>query len=125
MRWSPSSTASSARSWSSSALTRASTPSWPTESSSSPITPRRNWQPAPAQQHDPDAVAACPPTILPGDAVGLLPRLDAARLPDDIPLVVFHAMVRIHILADRRAAFDSAIRDLGRRRRLLHISLEL
>ena len=72
-----------------------------------------------------DAVAACPPTILQGDAVELLPRLDAARLPDDIPLIVFHAMVRIHVLADRRAPFDSAIRDLGRRRRLLHISLEL
>jgi hypothetical protein len=72
-----------------------------------------------------DAVAVCPPTILQGDAVELLPCLDAARLPDEIPIVVFHAMVRLHVPADRRAAFDSAIQDLGRRRRLLHVSLEL
>jgi hypothetical protein len=72
-----------------------------------------------------DAVAACPPTILPGDAAELLPQLDATRLPDDVPLVVFHAMVRVHVPRDRRAAFDGAIRDLARRRRLLHLSLEL
>lgn len=73
-----------------------------------------------------DAVAADPPLILSGDATELLPRLDAAgRLPDDIPLVVFHAMVRIHVPAERRAAFDGAIRQLGRRRRLLHVSLEI
>ena len=72
-----------------------------------------------------DAVAACPPTILQGDAIELLPHLDAAQLPDDIPLVVFHAMVRLHVPAERRAAFDSAIEDLGRRQRLLHVSLEL
>jgi hypothetical protein len=69
-----------------------------------------------------DAVAADPPAILQGDAIELLPRL---RLPDDIPLVVFHAMVRVHVPADRRAAFDSAIAALGRQRRLLHVSLEL
>jgi hypothetical protein len=34
-------------------------------------------------------------------------------------------MVRLHVPADRRAAFDTAIQDLGRRRRLLHVSLEL
>jgi hypothetical protein len=72
-----------------------------------------------------DAVAADPPVILPGDAIEVLPRLDAERLPDDIPLVVFHAMVRVHVPADRRAAFDSAIAALGRRRRLLHVSFEL
>jgi hypothetical protein len=69
-----------------------------------------------------DAVAADPPTILQGDAIELLPRLE---LPDDIPLVVFHAMVRVHVPADRRAAFDAAIAALGDRRRLLHVSLEL
>ncbi|HZE06536.1 MAG TPA: DUF2332 family protein, partial [Solirubrobacteraceae bacterium] len=72
-----------------------------------------------------DAIAARPPTILQGDAVDLLPRLDPTELPDDIPLVVFHAMVRVHVAADRRAAFDGAIRDLARRRRLLHVSLEI
>jgi hypothetical protein len=72
-----------------------------------------------------DAVAADPPTILQGDAIELLPRLDTERLPDDIPLVVFHAMVRMHVPADRRAAFDAAIAALGVRRRVLHVSLEI
>jgi hypothetical protein len=72
-----------------------------------------------------DIVAAEPPTILQGDAIEMLPRLDAERLPDDIPLVVFHAMVRVHVPADRRAAFDAVIGALGARRRLLHVSLEI
>jgi hypothetical protein len=72
-----------------------------------------------------NAVADDPPTILPGDAIEMLPRLDAERLADDIPLVVFHAMVRIHVPADRLAAFDEAIAALGRRRRVLHVSLEI
>jgi hypothetical protein len=69
-----------------------------------------------------DAVAADPPEILQGDAIEVLPGL---QLPEAIPMVVFHAMVRIHVPADRRAAFDSAIAALGRRRRLLHVSLEI
>jgi hypothetical protein len=72
-----------------------------------------------------DAVAADPPAILQGDAIELLPRLDAERLAGDIPLVVFHAMVRVHVPADRRAAFDAAIAALGRRRRLLHVTFEI
>ena len=68
-----------------------------------------------------DAVAADPPAILQGDAIELLPGL---VLPDDIPLVVFLAMVRIHVPADRLDAFDAAIAALGERRRLLHVSLE-
>jgi hypothetical protein len=72
-----------------------------------------------------NTVAEDPPAVLEGDAIELMPRLDAERLAGDIPLVVFHAMVRIHVPADRRAAFDTAIGDLGRRRRLLHVSLEL
>jgi hypothetical protein len=68
-----------------------------------------------------DAVAADPPTILQGDAIELLPALE---LPDDVPLVVFHAMVRIHVPEERRDAFGAAIAALGRRRRLLHVSLE-
>jgi hypothetical protein len=72
-----------------------------------------------------DVVAAEPPTILQGDAIEMLPRLDGEGLADDIPLVVFHAMVRVHVPAERRAAFDAAIVALGRRRRVLHISLEI
>ena len=72
-----------------------------------------------------DAVAADPPTILRGDAIEMLPRLDAETLPDEIPLVVFHAMVRVHVPADRRAAFDAVIAALGGRRRVLHVSLEI
>ena len=71
-----------------------------------------------------DVVAADPPTILQGDAIELLPRLDEERLAEDIPLVVFHAMVRIHVAADRRPAFDAAIAALSRRRRVLHVSME-
>jgi hypothetical protein len=72
-----------------------------------------------------DAVAADPPVILEGDAIELLPELDAARLADDLPLVVFHAMVRLHVPADRRALFDAAISALGRRRRLFHVAFEI
>jgi hypothetical protein len=71
-----------------------------------------------------DAVAADPPEIIPGDAIELLGRLDAERLPTDAPLVVFHSMVRIHVPRDRRAAFDGAIAALARRRRLFHIAFE-
>lgn len=72
-----------------------------------------------------DAVAADPPTIVPGDAIDVLPRLDALELADDAPLVVFHSMVRMHVPPERRDAFDAAIASLGGRRRLLHVSLEL
>ena len=72
-----------------------------------------------------DAVAADPPTILQGDAIDLLPRLDAETLRTDIALVVFHAMVRIHVPTDRRPAFDAVIAALARRRRVLHVSLEI
>src|SRR3954451_10736354 len=34
-----------------------------------------------------DAIAVDPPTVLQGDAIVMLPRLDAERLADDIPLV--------------------------------------
>ncbi|MGO9971751.1 MAG: DUF2332 domain-containing protein [Solirubrobacteraceae bacterium] len=69
-------------------------------------------------------VATDPPTIVAGDAIDLLPQLAADWLADDIPVVVFHAMVRMHVPADRRAAFDAAITALGDHRRLLHVSLE-
>ena len=69
-------------------------------------------------------VAADPPEVLQGDAIDVLPRLDAERLADDVPVVVFHSMVRAHVPEDRRGAFDAAIDALAGRRRLLHVSLE-
>lgn len=72
-----------------------------------------------------EAVAADPPEILAGDAIELLPRLDRERLPADIPLVVFHSMVRIHVPRERRDDFDAAITELGERRRLFHVALEV
>lgn len=71
-----------------------------------------------------DAVAADPPEILAGDAIELLPRLDAERLQDGADLVVFHSMVRIHVPIARRAAFDGAIGALAARRRVFHVSFE-
>src|SRR3954451_12987952 len=71
-----------------------------------------------------DVIALDPPTVLQGDAIVMLPHLDA-ELAADIPLVVFHSMVRVHVAADRRGVFDAAITALGRRRRLLHVSLEI
>jgi hypothetical protein len=71
-----------------------------------------------------DAVAADPPEILAGDAIELLPRLDAERLGPGAELVVFHSMVRIHVPRERRAAFDAAIAALGARRRLFHVAFE-
>jgi hypothetical protein len=71
-----------------------------------------------------DAVAADPPEIIGGDAIELLPRLDAERIATDADLVVFHSMVRIHVPRERRRAFDGAIAALAQRRRLFHISLE-
>jgi hypothetical protein len=68
-------------------------------------------------------VAAHPPRILAGDAIELLPSL-GSRIPDTVPLVVFHAMVRIHVEESRQEAFDRAIEGLAARRRLLHVSLE-
>ena len=72
-----------------------------------------------------DAVAASPPTMLRGDAIDVLPLLDSTTLSDNLPLVVFHAMVRLHVAPDRRPAFDSAIDGLAGRRRVLHVSLEI
>ncbi len=69
-----------------------------------------------------EVIAEDPPEIIRGDAIDVLPQLDLG----DLPLVVFHSMVRMHVPADRRAAFDAAIEALGApRRRLLHVSLEL
>jgi hypothetical protein len=71
-----------------------------------------------------DAVAGDPPEIIAGDAIDVLPRLDVDRLATDIPLVVFHSQVRMHVPTARRPAFDAAILALGGRRRLLYVAME-
>ena len=48
----------------------------------------------------------------------------AADLPPDEPRVVFHSMTRMHVPADRLAAFDAAIGALGRNAPLFWLSLE-
>jgi hypothetical protein len=68
-------------------------------------------------------VAADPPRIIAGDAVAVCPAL-AAELPADEPRVVFHSMTRMHVPADRLAAFDAAIGALGQHAPLFWLSLE-
>jgi hypothetical protein len=68
-------------------------------------------------------VAADPPPILAGDAVDICPSL-ASTLPPGEPRVVFHAMTRLHVPADRLAAFDAAIASLGQSGPLYWLSLE-
>ena len=69
------------------------------------------------------AVAADPPPIRAGDAIDICPALAAELLPDE-PRVVFHSMTRMHVPADRLAAFDAAIGTLGRDAPLYCLSLE-
>jgi hypothetical protein len=69
-------------------------------------------------------IAADPPELVAGDAIDVLPRLDAERLATDIPLVVFHSQVRMHVPVHRREAFEAAILALGARRRLLYVAME-
>lgn len=68
-------------------------------------------------------VADRPYRIVAGDAIDVLPALDA-ELPTDRPLVVWHAATRAHVPTGRRAAFDAAIAGLGARRPLHVLSLE-
>lgn len=68
-------------------------------------------------------VAADPPPILAGDAVDVCPSL-ASTLPPGEPRVVFHAMTRLHVPAERLAAFDGAIESFGRDGPLYWLSLE-
>jgi hypothetical protein len=68
-------------------------------------------------------VAADPPPILAGDAVDACPAL-AATLPPGEPRVVFHAMTRLHVPAERLATFDAAIEALGQTGPLWWLSLE-
>ena len=68
-------------------------------------------------------VAADPPPIVAGDAIDVCPKL-AAELPPGEPCVVFHAMTRMHVPADRRDAFDAALGALGRGGPLYRLALE-
>jgi hypothetical protein len=70
-----------------------------------------------------DLVAADPPTIIQGDGIDVLPRL-AGEIPAGEARVVFHAATRMHIPADRVAAFDAAIASLGETGPLWWISVE-
>ncbi|MEY9874237.1 hypothetical protein ABH931_003731 [Streptacidiphilus sp. MAP12-33] len=70
-----------------------------------------------------DLVAADPPQILGGDAIDVLPAL-AASLPAGEPRVVFHSATRMHVPADRLAAFDAAIAGLGESGPLWRLSVE-
>ncbi len=71
-----------------------------------------------------DVVADDPPRVIAGDAIEVLPRLASSNLASGDPLVVFHAATRAHLPTDRREAFDQAIRDPGKGRRLFWLSLE-
>ncbi|WP_165845430.1 DUF2332 domain-containing protein [Streptacidiphilus pinicola] len=70
-----------------------------------------------------DLVAGDPPPIVRGDAIDVLPGL-AAGLPDGEPRVVFHSATRMHVPAERRAAFDGAIASLGETGPLWWLSVE-
>lgn len=70
-----------------------------------------------------DLVAGDPPPILRGDAVDVLPGL-AAGLPAGAARVVFHSATRMHVPAERRAAFDAAIAALGETGPLWWLSVE-
>jgi hypothetical protein len=68
-------------------------------------------------------VAADPPRMLAGDATDVCPAL-AAELPPGQPRVVFHAVTRLHVPADRLAAFDAALTSLGETGPLYWLSFE-
>ena len=102
-----------------------------------PLDPRdpddRRWLEAlvwPENRHEADLlhhalaiVAADPPIMRTGDAAEICPKL-AAELPPDEPRVVFHAITRLHVPADRLAAFDAAILSLGENAPLYWLSFE-
>lgn len=67
--------------------------------------------------------ATDPPEIRPGDAVDVLPRI-AAELPAGEPRIVYHSATRMHVPADRQAAFDDAIESVGDNGPLWWLSVE-
>lgn len=68
-------------------------------------------------------LAADPPRLISGDGIDVCPDL-GRRLPPGEPRVVFHAATRMHVPADRRAAFDQAIDSIGEHGPLFHVWLE-
>jgi hypothetical protein len=66
-----------------------------------------------------ECVAGDPPAIIAGDAIEVCPALGDS-LPPGEPRVIFHAATRMHVPAERRAAFDAAIDSVGRRGPLYH-----
>jgi hypothetical protein len=68
-------------------------------------------------------VAADPPTVLPGDATEVCPRI-AAGLPPGEPRVAFHAATRLPVAPSRWADFDRAVDALGENGPLYRLSLE-
>jgi len=73
--------------------------------------------------HALEIVAADPPPIRAGDAIEVCPAL-AASLPSGEPRVVFHAVTRLHVPAERLPLFDAAIASLGRDAPLYWLSFE-
>jgi hypothetical protein len=67
--------------------------------------------------------AADPPPIRAGDAIDVLPGI-ASGLPAGQPRVVFHSATRMHVPADRLAAFDAAIACLNDTGPLWWLSIE-
>lgn len=65
------------------------------------------------------SVAADPPRIIAGDAVDVCAALGES-LPPGEPRVVFHSATRMHVPAQRRAAFDAAIDSIGNGGPLFH-----
>lgn len=65
------------------------------------------------------SVAADPPRIIAGDAVDACTALGES-LPPGEPRVVFHSATRMHVPAQRRAAFDAAIDSIGNGGPLYH-----
>jgi hypothetical protein len=70
-----------------------------------------------------ELAAADPPPILAGDVIDVLPGI-AGTLPAGQPRVVFHSATRLHVPADRLAAFDAAIERAGDSGPLWRLSIE-
>ncbi|MDQ1655971.1 MAG: hypothetical protein QOD41_1054 [Cryptosporangiaceae bacterium] len=70
-----------------------------------------------------EQAAAEPVRIIRGDAIDVCPEL-GRQLPQDEARLVFHAATRMHVPAERRAAFDRAIDAMGDTGPLYHVWLE-
>lgn len=59
-----------------------------------------------------DVVATDPPTVVPGDAIDILPQL-ATDLPAGEPRLTFEVATRMHMPQERRAQLDTAVAALA------------